>query len=1154
MAERESIPSGPNEPTDCDIFVTLNHLVSQIDTESRVDEVVDNARGLTPEDTQLLVNCLSTAIDRGAAPPKTRPYVWRSLIKIASSARIFAQDHTLNPECLVSEKDSADPGIYSISDDASSGLYCETFMNWVHLSHPNILSLYAVFLGGSNQPTVVFPSMINQDLRDFLKTNRKTSRMALIYDVVSGLSHLHQFDIVHGSLNPNSVLVSCDEKAIIADLYPSSQQAIRYSAPELMADEGALSKAADIWALACLIYEVLSGKIPYSHIAMEFRVVAAVVTGSKPNRPGKGDTSDSDIGDAIWQVMLMCWELKPEDRARCLTIKQILRGIMVTEDICPSPTPIVPSGALIGFRFDHEEMKSHLTHVLGSEHLPSLRVPEHLRKLVSTFVPDTARLKSAASAAKRLDPSDLQIYVDFLDLVLDDVTDSINDPITIMLSSIMVSTHVIPHRYKIDAMQYDSTPIFKGINVVAFKAHGLNVRVNHVVDSWAVKAILQSLSDWVRLSHPNLIPYYGVFHEGATQSPRLCVVTPLYSKGCLEDYAFALPQKSRVSLLSDIIAGMICLWNNNIFCPYGNKTAIMISDEGRAVIAFFRSEYLYATKPDSSVHQARFKPPGLRNISNSVWVFGCLCYLILSRREPYYQYTEVSEILSAVSRGELPIRPDHSDDAVDEIDDRAWGLITKCCKLERGDRPTAAEVQNLIAGWEVDDIQSEGVNSLGGEFLATRSAPDMDFHHVEALIDTIQVELLREPLSELLRSHIKDIAAVVTTEFKREDISTLVNFLDLALRNHLSITEEQNRVLALLARITSSTHIFPQRYEIKGIKYDSKPIAGGGYGSVHRATDINACVKVMTQVDSKALTPWIKELILWAHLSHHNVLPFCGVLLENVNGTQRICLVSPFMKNGNLHVYAPRLPQRNRLPLILDIANGLHYLHSKGIIHSDLKGENILISNEERALLTDFGSTQITTSTKNMTASLIPTTLRFAAPEVMLNTGPPTKEGDIWSYGCVVYQTLSRLPPYYQYSRDIQISAALGRKEPLKRPATVSHIKGGDDTSDDSDCDDEDFDEIDHQGWKLITKCCSPEPQDRPKTSLILELIVDMKVWDERPAANFVLGAEISKLREDTEIDLNRVGKLLGELQTKFSPSEGVRDTSFIDVFYELLE
>jgi hypothetical protein len=122
--------------------------------------------------------------------------------------------------------------------------------------------------------------------------------------------------------------------------------------------------------------------------------------------------------------------------------------------------------------------------------------------------------------------------------------------------------------------------------------------------------------------------------------------------------------------------------------------------------------------------------------------------------------------------------------------------------------------------------------------------------------------------------------ASAAVKLDSKDIQTLVDFLDLvrlcwsavlqcasylcsqALKNHITLSDERNRVLALLSRITTSTHIFPCRYELKGIKYHSSPIAGGGFGTVHRGvSDPNICVKVMVKVDSEALMVFFESFI-----------------------------------------------------------------------------------------------------------------------------------------------------------------------------------------------------------------------------------------------------------------------------------------------------
>ncbi|KAJ3558633.1 hypothetical protein NP233_g11469 [Leucocoprinus birnbaumii] len=466
------------------------------------------------------------------------------------------------------------------------------------------------------------------------------------------------------------------------------------------------------------------------------------------------------------------------------------------------------------------------------------------------------------------------------------------------------------------------------------------------------------------------------------------------------------------------------------------------------------------------------------------------------------------------------------------IGDDMWDLIEQCCLSVWHNRPTALRVVELLTNIiEAEDDRPPAEQLPDTSILALRSRAELNFLDLEALLGKIQVELLRTPLSKLLQSKIKDVAAAAV-ELLPNDIRSLVDFLDLTLKDYLLKSDERSRVLALLSKLTSSTQTFPQCYEVKRIQYQPVPIAEGGFGTVHRGLDLNI---------GPSLQEWIKELVLWSHSSHPNVLPFYGVFFESIGPSRRICLVSPFMKNGNLHDYAPRLPQISRIPLILDVINGLGYLHICGIVHSDLKGQNVLISDEGRGLLTDFGASHIITATAAPTTSTISKTFRFAAPELVEDGAQPSKTSDVWAFGCLCYQVLSRKSPYYQYSRDFQVVAALSRKEPLKRPSSAEIDDDDDDDDDETNWDlelDDDWDPIDDQAWSLITKCCAPEPGDRLKIPAVQELLADMKVWDDRPTMKVVPGADIFKLRFKLDVDLNYVGEILDKLQAKVAPSD----------------
>lgn len=100
-----------------------------------------------------------------------------------------------------------------------------------------------------------------------------------------------------------------------------------------------------------------------------------------------------------------------------------------------------------------------------------------------------------------------------------------------------------------------------------------------------------------------------------------------------------------------------------------------------------------------------------------------------------------------------------------------------------------------------------------------------------------------------------------------------------------------------------------------------------------------------------------REAVIWRQLFHPNVLPFYGIYNLN-DDPLRVCLISPWMENGNIVDFLKRVPDANRTWLVRatvrvyvqgdinyvdqvrEIAQGLEYLHTMEpvVVHGDLKG------------------------------------------------------------------------------------------------------------------------------------------------------------------------------------------------------------------------
>lgn len=106
------------------------------------------------------------------------------------------------------------------------------------------------------------------------------------------------------------------------------------------------------------------------------------------------------------------------------------------------------------------------------------------------------------------------------------------------------------------------------------------------------------------------------------------------------------------------------------------------------------------------------------------------------------------------------------------------------------------------------------------------------------------------------------------------------------------------------------------------------------------------------------------------------------------------------------------LPEERAKSIMFQIIQGVHYLHSFGIVHRDLKLENIMMSDQKEQAspkIVDFGLSKIIGP--NETANEPFGTLGYVAPEV-LKKQPYTFSCDIWSLGCILYALLSGSLPF----------------------------------------------------------------------------------------------------------------------------------------------
>jgi tRNA A-37 threonylcarbamoyl transferase component Bud32 len=166
---------------------------------------------------------------------------------------------------------------------------------------------------------------------------------------------------------------------------------------------------------------------------------------------------------------------------------------------------------------------------------------------------------------------------------------------------------------------------------------------------------------------------------------------------------------------------------------------------------------------------------------------------------------------------------------------------------------------------------------------------------------------------------------------------------------------------------------------------------------------------IMLVLNSKnALAEFKREAGIMNALKHPNIVQLFGICEEG----KTAYIVMEFMPGGSLFAFLRKPasePWQVRFPIIIDITNGLVYMHSQSMLHRDLKSLNILLTADNHAKISDFGLSKVVESqTINKTNVGSPA---WAAPEV-LRSQPYTDRADVYSYGVILWEIGTRQELY----------------------------------------------------------------------------------------------------------------------------------------------
>jgi serine/threonine-protein kinase len=231
-----------------------------------------------------------------------------------------------------------------------------------------------------------------------------------------------------------------------------------------------------------------------------------------------------------------------------------------------------------------------------------------------------------------------------------------------------------------------------------------------------------------------------------------------------------------------------------------------------------------------------------------------------------------------------------------------------------------------------------------------------------------------------------------------------------------------------------------------------REIGRGGMATVYLARDTrddrSVAVKVMHPglVATVGADRFLREVEVAASLAHPNIVP----LTDSGSAGRLLYYVMPFIEGETLF---QRLERERRLPLdaalavARDVAAALAYAHERGVLHRDVKPENVLLG-AGGAMVLDFGLARAIGAAdyRRLTETgIIVGTVFYLSPEQIREDRDLDQRTDVYSLGCVLYEMLTGGPPFSGRSLSEIITRILRSPVPSARTVRPDIPAGIDD-------------------------------------------------------------------------------------------------------------
>jgi eukaryotic-like serine/threonine-protein kinase len=219
-------------------------------------------------------------------------------------------------------------------------------------------------------------------------------------------------------------------------------------------------------------------------------------------------------------------------------------------------------------------------------------------------------------------------------------------------------------------------------------------------------------------------------------------------------------------------------------------------------------------------------------------------------------------------------------------------------------------------------------------------------------------------------------------------------------------------------------------------------IARGGMATVYRALDLRldrvVALKVMHQMfadDDEFVARFIREAKSAARLSHPNVV----AVFDQGDDGGHVFLAMEYVPGRTLRDLLrerTRLSANEALSILQPVLAALSAAHTAGLVHRDVKPENVLLADDGRVKVADFGLARAAANLEATSATTLIGTVAYLAPEQVIR-GIADPRSDVYAAGIMLFEMLTGRPPYH--GGETAISVALRHAhEDVPPPSTLA--------------------------------------------------------------------------------------------------------------------